>query len=312
MNVKRGAPRPVSLPKPALALVAVTAALFGIARTTGSGWLVVLIAFVAAVALLSVLLPVVPIVRARVELEAPSDGTAGVPLHVTVSVKGTSTPMVVRVRESDGVWTAVAPPVRGRLEATPARRGIVERLTVDVRCAAPLGLVYWGRTHAVTLPRALEVGPAPIAVGLPPPSGAGGAGNENRVTLQRGDDLVRGVRDYRPGDPIKNVHWAATAHHRQLMVKEHEAAAAPPMTIAADLRANPERAASFAAGLALAALRAGMPVTLLTVERSGQVAAPVRTPTDVSRRLARAIPGQLVSTGIRDRLVWVDGEGVHP
>jgi len=311
MNVKRGAPRPVSLPKPALTLVAVTGALFAIARTTGSGWLVVLIAFVSAIGALSLVLPIAPVVRARVELDAPPDATAGVPMQVTVTVKGTSRPLIVRVRESDGEWAAVAPPVRGRLEATPARRGVVEALTVDVRCAAPLGLVWWGRKHSVTLARPLEVGPSPLAAGLPPPSGAGGAGNENRVTLQRGDDLVRGVREYQPGDPIKNVHWAATAHHRQLMVKEHEAAAAPPITIAADLRADAERAASLAAGLALAALRAGMPVTLVTVERGGPVSGPVHTPVDVSRRLARAVAGPISVGAVRDRLVWVDGQGVH-
>jgi uncharacterized protein (DUF58 family) len=302
--VRRGVPRPVAVQTSAVALVVVSFGLFGVAKTTGSGWLIVLLAGIAAVVLLSVVLPAPAVVRVHVAVEAPADATAGQPMHLVLDVSGTGRPLLVRVRESDGAWTAVAPPLRGRLDATPARRGVVRALTVDVRCAAPLGLVWWGRALVVTLARPIEVGPRPADVGHDP-----------RLAVTRGDDLVRGVRDYQHGDPIKTVHWPSSARHGQLMVKELEAAAAPPLTVVVDLGPpgdGAEGAASLAAGVALSGLRAGMAVSMLTVDDAGPVAGRVGTPVEVSRRLARAVTGrppEPPATG--GVVVRVDADGVH-
>ena len=35
-------------------------------------------------------------------------------------------------------------------------------------------------------------------------------------------DMIRNLRAYRPGDPLKNVHWKSTARRRTLMVKEYD------------------------------------------------------------------------------------------
>jgi uncharacterized protein (DUF58 family) len=78
------------------------------------------------------------------------------------------------------------------------------------------------------------------------------------------------------------------------MVRELEAPGRAPLTIAVDLRGDDdeaEHAAGRAAGLALAALRGGVPVTLATVEADGPVLAPVADAAAVGRRLARAVPG---------------------
>jgi uncharacterized protein (DUF58 family) len=312
--MKRGAPRPASLPKPALSLLAVSGALFLIARTTGSGWIVVLLAVVGAVGVLSIVLPFPAVVLARVELETPADGTAGRPLMLRLSVRGTSRPLLVRIRESDGEWVAVAPPVHGMLEATPPRRGVISRLTVDIRCGAPIGLMWWQRSSTVDLERPIEVGPAPIDASVSLSRAGAGAGSENLVAPRAGDELVRGVREYHAGDPIKTVHWAATAHHGHLMVRETEADAAPPLAIELDMGTGGdrgERAASLAAGLALHALRVGRTVFLLTCERNGPVDAEVRTPVEVSRRLARAVPAAAPAAPAHSLSVRVDQDGVH-
>jgi uncharacterized protein (DUF58 family) len=299
-------------------LLAVSGALFAIAKTTGSGWIVVLLAVVGAVGVLAVVMPFPAVMRARIDVEAPADGTAGRPLNLRLSVRGTTRPLLVRVRESDGEWVAVGPPVHGLIEATPARRGVITQLTIDVRCGAPIGLMWWQRSSTIRLDRPIDVGPSPIDAPLPATSTGVGAGSENLVAPRPGDELVRGVRDYHAGDPIKTVHWAATAHHGHLMVRETEADAAPPLAITLDMGAGGdrgERAASLAAGLALAALRAGRTVSLLTNERGGPVDGDVRTPTDVSRRLARAEPR---SAGLSDAVtdthtcrITVDADGVH-
>ncbi len=38
---------------------------------------------------------------------------------------------------------------------------------------------------------------------------------------------VRGVREYRPGDPLRAIHWRTTARHGQLMVREYDRAVWP-------------------------------------------------------------------------------------
>ena len=107
-----------------------------------------------------------------------------------------------------------------------------------------------------------------------------------------GDDTVRGVRDYATGDPIRIVHWPATARWGELMVKELEDPTAPEIVISVDLRGQPDRteaAASLAAGLARAGLQVGLAVSLLTAETGGPRAGPVSTPVQAGRRLARAV-----------------------
>lgn len=313
---RRGLPRPTAVTKPALALASVSAALFGIAKTTGSGWLIVLLAALGAVVVLSVVLPSFGVLRVAAEVEAPRDGIVGHPLALSLAIAGTRLPVTAAlVGPLASAPTTVPGTARGRMEATPQWRGVIEAVDIEIRCGAPLGLVWWRRRVTCDLPRPIEVGPWPADVTVPPPSGAGPRGHEARSAPHAGDDLVRGAREYRPGDPIKTIHWAASARQGDLMVKELEAAAAPPITVAADLRIGGDRAeavASWAAGVAVGALDAGIPVTLLTCERDGPATGPVTTRTEVSRRLARSVPGRVGDAPPgAGRVVVVDGGGVH-
>lgn len=309
-----GLPRPAATTKPAVALGAVSAALFGIAKTTGSGWLIVLLAGLGAVVVLSVVLPALPLARLGLHVTTGRDASVGAPLRVRVALHGPRTRVLVKVGIS-GEWTAAQSPSEGWLTIVPERRGVYDAVAVDVRCGAPFGLVWWRRRYSCRLDRPLEVGPSPADVQVPAPAGSGSQGHESRSAPHRGDDLVRGTRHYRPGDPIKTIHWTASARHGELMVKELEAAAAPPLTIAADLSVGGDEAehvASWAAGVVVGALDAGIPVTLLTAEREGPVAGPVATRTEVSRRLARATAGEVgAAPPGAARVVTVDGRGVH-
>ena len=93
---------------------------------------------------------------------------------------------------------------------------------------------------------------------------AGGDGRARkvlrRVTTDQAD--VRGVRPYRPGDPIRGIHWRSSARRGELMVREYDAAPSPELVLvlepwlpkepAATERANLEAALSLAATVALA------------------------------------------------------------
>ncbi len=71
--------------------------------------------------------------------------------------------------------------------------------------AEPDGLRRWARRHAA------------------------GGGRTRRVTADQGE--VRGVRPYRPGDTIRDVHWRSTARRGALMVREYDATPAPALVL---------------------------------------------------------------------------------
>jgi uncharacterized protein (DUF58 family) len=163
---------------------------------------------------------------------------------------------------------------------------------VELEGSGPLGLVPWSRRQPLALAGAMEVGPAPSPVTMEDPPDAGIGAGDAWARSGPGDDTLRGVRPYAPGDPIRVVHWPATARWGDLMVKELDVPVAAAVVIVVDLRGDhdaSEAAASVAAGLAGAALRAGYVVSMLTAERDGPRAGSVTSSLEAGRRLARAV-----------------------
>ncbi len=86
-----------------------------------------------------------------------------------------------------------------------------------------------------------------------------------------------GVREYRPGDPPRHVHWRTTARAGRLIVKEFAEEQQPALTLALDLSAlarlggeddnTLELGIKLAASLARHAYERGLPVRLLTNSR---------------------------------------------
>ncbi|MBW3537186.1 MAG: DUF58 domain-containing protein, partial [Actinobacteria bacterium] len=175
-----------------------------------------------------------------------------------------------------------------RADGTDAGRSLLE-----LRCAAPLGLVWWTRRLRLPLARPLEVAPSPTPMSVPSIS-QGEGGDRHRPERRSGHDSVRTVRDYVPGDATRLVHWAVTARRDQLTVKELEDPEGAVLAVVLDLSGDPElgeKMASRAAGLCAAGLRGGLEVVLCTAEDKGPVTGRVSSPTAAGRRLARAVPG---------------------
>lgn len=85
-----------------------------------------------------------------------------------------------------------------------------------------------------------------------------------------GAELIRSIRDYRPGDPLRAVHWRSTARTGQLRIKETESElSSGAWAIALDLAPGPEpdafeHAVSLAASLCAHAHGRAIPVRLMT------------------------------------------------
>jgi len=195
--------------------------------------------------------------------------------------------------ETLGGPIAVEVPQAGSLVAVAPQRGLIDRISVELRCAAPLGLSWWRRSRQISLPRPVEVAPLAEETGLPSIS-HGEGGDRHRPERRSGLDSVRSVRDYVAGDATKLIHWGLSARRGELIVKELEDPEGASLAVVLDLSGNPELAekmAARAAGLCSLALRAGMEVVLCTAEESGPRAEKVGSPLATGRRLARAVQG---------------------
>ncbi|MCB5294405.1 DUF58 domain-containing protein [Arthrobacter sp. SO3] len=106
---------------------------------------------------------------------------------------------------------------------------------VTAEFSDPFGLSL--HRHAIDDGDILTVTPAALEL---PVTGLAGARGHDGVTATRiranpSDDDVM-TREYRHGDPMRRVHWAATARHGELMVRQEESVTTPEATIILDQR----------------------------------------------------------------------------
>ncbi|MFJ5955553.1 DUF58 domain-containing protein [Paenarthrobacter sp. NPDC092416] len=124
------------------------------------------------------------------------------------------------------------------------KRGQFRIGPVTAEFSDPFGLSL--RRHSIDDGDLLTVTPA--AVELPVTGLAGARGNDGvtatRIRANPSDDDIM-TREYRHGDPMRRVHWPATARHGQLMVRQEESVTTPEATIILD-----QRFTSFASGTA--------------------------------------------------------------
>ena len=285
--------RPKRVSRRAPVLLVLAGAFFMISRTTGSGWVVVLVCGMLAVLAAATALPAIGLARVDISVKAPRDATVGRAARLGVSIRQ-GRGLRLRLVDPPGEWLTADAPARGEVLVRPARRGVFGHVDVDVETAAPLGLLWWHRRVRVALAEPLEVGPHPVEMPLTAAVPAAVTGAEASLRGRVGHESVRSLREYVPGDAVRLVHWPATARWGELMVKELETSDAPRLVVVVDLRgpqAAAEMAASRAAGLAGAALQARLMVSMLTAERTGPVAGEVAGAVDAGRRLARGVAG---------------------
>jgi uncharacterized protein (DUF58 family) len=285
--------RHLALPERAFGPVAGTALLLfvwaGVAHASGSGWVQTVGAVVAGLLLLGLLAPAFAAPGLTLVCEdSPADAVAGgsVELRVIGNRSMRCTP-----RSVGGAPLLLARRVPGQLVIVARRRGVVSSITVRLATAAPFGLLWWSRDQVLELPRPLYVAPqAREHPGMTSEMRANEEGRRPPRPALTGD--LRGVRPYQHGDGRRRVHWPATGHTGDLMVRESEVRTDDPVRVVAELPADEDRAdrlAEEALGEVLAQLKAGRSVVLETTEPVGRVVAPVADRVSAGRRLARAV-----------------------
>lgn len=199
----------------------------------------------AAVVLLRLVRPVLHVSRQF----SPAVVEAGTPatVHLTVSARQPP-PAPVRMREGLPARFGESPVFRfppalqqGRLRAgyeyrlRSSRRGLYLIGPATAAFLDPFGLAQSVRKLGGADP--LIVVPAPLP--LPPPLPLASDGPDGTVVHARPGGPTEdeaSTRGYRPGDPMRRVHWSATARHGQLMVRQEQPIATPWATLLLDRR----------------------------------------------------------------------------
>jgi uncharacterized protein (DUF58 family) len=215
---------------------------------------------------------------------------------VEIVIRGVRSARMIEVVDAFGPSIAVE---QRMLEPGPLRQGIERRLRYVSYCSRHWGThrvgpiqVYSsdpaGLFHAWTSLQVLEefaVFPQVYDVGGLSELGARSTLVPHESSAGRpGQSLIAmGVREYRPGDDLRRVHWPATARRGALMVKEVEVDLAPYFTVILDLdrrhRAGMGRKSTLeyvlrtAASLIWSATRSGA-----FVQVSGMGAKPLHVP----------------------------------
>lgn len=159
--------------------------------------------------------------------------------------------------DGEPIETIVTPPATLEREVVLGSRGVHDLDEFATWRRDPLGLVVTAT--------AIDVGARAIVYPQVYRAAGGGAlspllADDHRVERQAFDTL----REYRPGDPLRRIHWKSSAKHEDFLVTEFASdRRVETLTIAGDAEPGMADELATAVGtLALAALRAGLDVGL--------------------------------------------------
>lgn len=239
------------------ALVLIAFLLYFFANQTQVGWLYVLCALTLGVWLGARFLPRrmlrgLSLTRRLNHTSLPTDLElyAHQPLTIELDLKNASRLPAVQIRggevcplaparERDQSFFIPHIPARAsltlRYDTVCARRGWFEFPPVPLTTRAPFGFYSAARTveaptGVLVFPEYRELKRFPVFDRMP--------AQENPFPQIGLAGEFMGVRDYRPGDSRRQVHWRSSARAGRLIVKEFAEETQPGLTIALDLRAS--------------------------------------------------------------------------
>ncbi|MFL5791670.1 MAG: DUF58 domain-containing protein [Actinomycetota bacterium] len=294
--------------------------LFVIGTNAEAGWLFVLAALLLGIVIAGVAVPLVAVRGLEVELEAPAETRQGADTAVRVTVldrgRAVRWGVVAEDAHVGGATTYVGTVRPGeRVEVgtvrRAARRGEARTAWVELRSAAPFGVAERRRrlpadVTTLVLPRVVPLGPLPF-VDL---ASSREAASETDGRRGQGPEYL-GVREYRPGDPIRQVHWRLSARHGELVVRDLEEHRVPRLAIWVDTCVDDaalDDACSAAASIVSSASSGGVGVRLSAATPAGPSTVSRSSALTLDRWLARLRPADVApATAIR----WLTGEAVR-
>lgn len=207
------------------------AALYFIAWNVGSGWLYILAAAVVAVPLASLPLAWFNTHGLRMQLKSPGEAIQDDHLEafITVSNRSLLPRFLIQLQVNFAGCTTriLVPSLDGHssrqlsIALSGIKRGVYPMANISISSGAPFGIVTSRRRQITDCP--LVVYPRSYRLSHDWATGQGSAGYmlaSNVPTRRTGGDYL-GVRDYRPEDSPRSIHWRTTARAGVLSVIEY-------------------------------------------------------------------------------------------
>ncbi|BAY60931.1 hypothetical protein NIES22_09920 [Calothrix brevissima NIES-22] len=268
-------------------LAGIALCFFGAAVNTMAGWLYVISGISFALLIVAAILPPRSLVGLTVKRRPIRPISAGDELTVEIEIYNQTQQSVNLLKVEDILPFVLGKPVTKAIETIPPqshyrwvyyqptqRRGVYRWQKLELVTGAPLGL-FWCRRQrecpatAIVYPSVLPLSYCPLVDEM---------GQEESYTSHlRGkplqtetSGLVRSLRPYRIGDPIRLIHWRTSARYGELRVRELEiVTSGQEIIIALDSASqweseNFEQAVIAAASLYFYAQRQNMQVSLWT------------------------------------------------
>lgn len=275
-------PRGLRVTSPGKGFLALTLGVGAAAINTGNNLLYLAFSMNLSLILVSGLLSEGSIRGVRVEARTAAEAFAGRPslLRLAVSSPASRIP-AFSLTVTLGPPAAGPPvplpdiPVGASVERIvpwlPAVRGPAPPFSCTLATRFPFGLFEKSRRVRVEAP-SLLVYPEPIPPAEDPFPLPGSHPEEGTGAAGRPGPFVRGARDHMPADPVREIHWKASAKRGRWMVKEREAESDRVAEIRVPTDVPPdrfERHLSEACGLVLALERKNRPYRLRIGGREG-------------------------------------------
>jgi len=275
-----------------------------------------------------IILPVVALRGINADLEGPEEVPQGdetvVELRLTNQRRGVRWSVVAHdehLQAVDVFVAALGPRERVEIATmrTPARRGEIVTRRITLRSGAPFGVAERTRrlpveARTLVLPRVVPLGDLPFLE----PVGTTEPAVHTAPRRGQGPDYLA-VREYRPGDSMRHVHWGLTAHHGRVMVREFEEERTRRLAVVVDTELDfgeewtpLDRCCTVAASLLDAALARGHGTRLIGAGPDGEVEIVARLDgPELLRWLARLRPSGLGVAPLLDRLGSEELRGVE-
>ena len=211
---------------------------FGAATNTMAGWLYVISGIIIALLILAAILPARSLRFIQVRRHPISPVSAGEELTIELEIENQSPKPKTLLQVLDLLQSELGKPMQTPVEAiAPQRvyhwvyyhptqkRGVYRWHEVQIRTGTPLGLFWCRRSWeapatAIVYPIVLPLAQCPLVDEL---------GKENtaqfysdRRAHSATEDITRGLRPYRLGDPSRLIHWRSSARYGDLRVRELE------------------------------------------------------------------------------------------
>ena len=235
-----------------------------------------------AMVLISLAAAALPL-RLVVTVDAPTRVRQGAPFQTAIRLANPSRVArgAILVRQGWRARRTLVEDLAGFVDSVPARGSIVLRTTrtplarglatsshVEIEVAAPFG--FFSRVSRHRFAQPLAVLPAPSsAVELPAVDGVQPTGVGARIP----DVDIRGVRDWRPGDRISQVHWRSVVRTGRMTVWERDGRSSGSLSVVVLAPARKggrvvtddafEAGVSIVAAAGIAALRGSAPICLV-------------------------------------------------